>query len=130
VRNFSIPLIIFTFFILLSQSPAYAQSGPCPQGFEILCSMSNPASYENFFSNIIQVLFIVAVVVSLIFLIWGGIRWIKSGGDKAQIDQARSTIIGAMIGLAISLSAYFIVHVIYYIVTGNNQLNLPIPKLV
>lgn len=50
---------------------------------------------------------IAAVVFFFIFLI-GGIRWITSSGDKAQIESARNTIMNALIGLVIVLSLFAI----------------------
>jgi len=49
----------------------------CPVGFENLCIKveDNP----NIIGNIIQILIVIAVIVSLIYLIMGGIRWIMSG---------------------------------------------------
>ncbi len=101
---------------------------PCPDDFQNLCKIG-PDQNPNFFSNIIAVLFIIAIIISLIFLIWGGIRWIMSEGDKAKIDQARSTIIAAIIGLVISLLGYFIVTLIVSLFTGQSALELSIPKL-
>jgi hypothetical protein len=99
----------------------------------MLCELDpekNSGAYSNFFGNIILILFIIAVITSLIYLIWGGIRWIKANGDKGQIEHARHTIIGAMIGLIIAFLAFFIVNVITYIVTGETDVNLEVPKLV
>ena len=53
-----------------------------------------------------------------------------SGGDKGKLDQARSTIIAAIVGLIISILAYFIVSLILSIFTGNGSTIIKIPKLV
>lgn len=119
---------IANFYFLPSLLQAHAEN-LCPAGYENLCKI-DAGKNPNFISNIIQILLIIAIILSVVFLIWGGIKWIMSGGDKGKVEQARSAIIASIIGLVISLLAYFIISVIVYIITGNNDLNLPIPKLV
>ncbi|MDP3941298.1 MAG: pilin [bacterium] len=48
-------------------------------------------------------------VVAAFFIIWGGIKYIRSGGDPKQADNARQTITYAIIGLIIVMLAYFII---------------------
>jgi hypothetical protein len=66
----------------------------------------------NIFQLAIELLLITAVVLSLFFLVWGGIKWTMSGGDKNGIESARGTITYAIIGLAVSLAAFLIINVI------------------
>src|SRR6185437_1143562 len=66
-------------------------------------------------ANSITILLILAVVLSLIFLIWGGAQWIASGGDKAKISAARGRITYAIIGLIVTLVAFFLVGFIGYL---------------
>lgn len=53
---------------------------------------------------------IVAAIVFVFMLIWGGIRYITSGGDKAQTESARGTLTAAIIGLVIVFSAWAILN--------------------
>jgi len=46
---------------------------------------------------------VIAAIVFFFILVIGGIRWIISGGDKAQTEQARSQITAALVGLVIVL---------------------------
>lgn len=79
----------------------------------------SPSSADNaltLFANIIVKLInigiiIAAVVFFFIFLI-GGIRWITSSGDKAQIEGARNTIMNALVGLVIVFSLFAILKLI------------------
>jgi len=122
---------ILNLFMLPLLLPAYAQS-PCPEGFEILCFLdpAEPDAYSNFFGGIMLILVTISVITSLIYLIWGGIRWIKASGDKGELEKARSTIIAAIIGLLISFLAFTIINIILFIITGEAQINIHIPKLV
>lgn len=48
--------------------------------------------------------------ISVIMLIWGGLRYITSGGDSKKITDAKNTILYALLGLVIAFFAYAIVH--------------------
>ncbi|NCN87799.1 MAG: hypothetical protein GW941_02795 [Candidatus Pacebacteria bacterium] len=56
--------------------------------------------------------FVMMISALLVFaqLIWGGIEWITSGGDKGKVDSARGKITAAVIGLIIVASSYAILH--------------------
>jgi len=56
----------------------------------------------------IRLAILVAAVLTLAFLIWGGIEWITSGGDKSKYEAARNRITAALVGLAIVAAAWAI----------------------
>lgn len=58
---------------------------------------------------VIIVLVAVGIVAALIFLIWGAIKWITSGGDKEKIAGARNTILFSIIGLIVVLLSVVII---------------------
>ena len=60
----------------------------------------------------ITVFIIVCVIIALFFLIWAGIKWTTSGGDKQKIASARQTLIYAIIGLFIIFLSFFIISII------------------
>lgn len=95
--------------------PAFAQGttiNPCPTGqFADLCNY-NAGNLGQIISDAVIILLVIAVLISLFYLIWGGIRWITSGGDKAKVAEARSHIIAAVVGLVISFLAFFILTLI------------------
>lgn len=49
-------------------------------------------------------------IISVFMLVWGGVRYIISGGDSKKITDAKNTILYAIIGLIIALLAYAIVN--------------------
>ena len=105
---------IVTYFSLAL--PAFAQDinvNPCPQteGFNGLCNL-NANSIGPVVSSVVTILLIAAAIIALFFLIWGGIKWITSGGDKSKVESARSTIIASIIGLIIALLAFFIITIV------------------
>jgi len=76
----------------------------------------------------ITIALIVAGVVFLFMLIVGGIRWIMSGGDKAQTETARNQITAALIGLVVVFAAYAIATLIANIF-GVDILNFTVPQI-
>lgn len=56
--------------------------------------------------------FIVAALLSIIFVFVGGISFILSGGDEAKVKQAVGTIRYAIIGLVITILAITIVNLV------------------
>jgi hypothetical protein len=100
----------------------------CPSSFSSLCNI-NLASGGGVIGAIVQVLLIFAIVVCLFFLIYGGIRYISSGGDKGKISQARGMIVAAIVGLLISLLSFFILNFILVAVTGQGVSSLSVPTL-
>lgn len=58
---------------------------------------------------IITALIVVAAVFFLFLLLVGGIRWMASGGDKAQIESARTSILNAVIGLILVFATFAII---------------------
>jgi amino acid transporter len=62
----------------------------------------------------ITIAIIVAAILTFAFLVWGGIQWITSGGDKAKYEEARNRITAALIGLAIVALAWLLIKLVTY----------------
>lgn len=60
----------------------------------------------QFIGNIIQLAFGIAIVLVLVYLVWGAFDWITSGGDKDAVGKARSKIVNALIGIAVLAVAF------------------------
>jgi len=63
-------------------------------------------------SGFIRLILVIAALVFFFILVVGGIRWIASGGDKAQTETARNQITAALVGLVIVFSAWAILQLI------------------
>ena len=53
--------------------------------------------------------FILIGGLSVLFLLIGAVRYTTSNGDQSQITQAKNTILYAIVGIVVSLSAFTIV---------------------
>lgn len=109
--NKKITTFVSLFFLyLISAVPTYAVN-PCPtnSSYGAICDY-NIRTLGNVISNGITILFILATILSLFFLVFGGIKWITSGGDKTQVESARNWIVAAVVGLVITFLSYFILN--------------------
>ena len=128
VVQFISPLI----FLFVTPSLAFAQvvADPCqntPAAFKALCSIAS-GKLGTFVGNGVTALMVLASLVSLGFLIYGGVKWIMSEGDKTRVEEARNTVVGAVIGLVIVFLSYLIISIILGLF-GINFSQLSIPKL-
>ena len=110
--------------------PVYAEQtiDTCPTGgFAALCNIK-ATDFGPMVGKVVTILLIIAAVVSLFFLVYGGIKWVTSSGDKTKVESARMTIISALVGLIIAFLAYFIFSVVLSFF-GLTPQNLVLPKL-
>jgi hypothetical protein len=63
-------------------------------------------------SAAIRLVLIIAALAFFFILVIGGIRWIASGGDKANTETARNQITAALVGLVIVFAAWAILQLI------------------
>jgi hypothetical protein len=96
--------------------------------FGKLCNLT-AGNFGNIVGSAIQLVFVIAVVAALFYLVYGGFRWLISTGDKAKVTEAREHIIAAIIGLVVIFLAYFIINIILGFFIGQNISNLNIPSL-
>lgn len=59
--------------------------------------------------RVITAMFVLIGALSVIFIIVGGLKYSLSGGDPKRVETARETILYAVIGLIVSVSAFAIV---------------------
>lgn len=123
--------ILATGSFLSFANVAFANSSvnPCPGAgqFSKLCNL-NANNIGPLVGAAVTFVLIVATLIALFFLIWGGVRWITSGGDKAKVESARGTIIAAIIGLVISFLAFFILSLALSFF-GLSLTNLQLPRI-
>ncbi len=84
----------------LAQSKIEVTTANLPAGF-----FDNP---NEMITNLVNIAFVIAIVLVFFYLIWGGIEWITSGGEKGKTESARNKITAAVIGLIILAAAYAI----------------------
>ena len=63
-------------------------------------------------SQLLVPIFTLAGMVALLFLLWGGLRYMMSRGDPKAVDSARSIITSAIIGLLIVILSGVIMYIV------------------
>ena len=71
------------------------------------------------FQTITNILLFLIGAIAVIMLIIGGVRYVISGGDQAQVTSAKNTILYAIVGIVVAFLAYAAVN---FVTTqlGNN----------
>lgn len=67
---------------------------------------------------------LIAGILSVLMIIFGGFQWAMSGGNSSTIENAKKRIGGAVIGLAIAVLSYTILYII-----NPNLVNLRLPEI-
>lgn len=58
--------------------------------------------------------FLIAFLLVFTMLVWGGIQWITSGGDKDNTQKARDRITHALVGLAVVAGAWALMKLVEF----------------
>lgn len=93
--------------LLALQVPGYEEIG-APAGVPT----GGLSTGSAIFQWAITLLIIGAIVVALFMLIYSGIQWIQSGGDKEKLTAARHRIIYTIIGLVVIFLSFMIINVV------------------
>jgi hypothetical protein len=96
--------------------------------FNILCQLQ-AGNLGGIIGSLIQLIFAIAVIVALLYLIYGGFRWLVSSGDKSQVSSAREHIVAAIIGLVIIFLSYFILNLILQFFNVGTLSSIHIPQI-
>jgi len=120
IGSLCLAVLIFATATLMSPNAvvyADSQSEVC-QGIALLSTGSNcnTVTEKNSLGSvagvIVEFLSVALGIIAVIFLIIGGLKYITSTGNTNKVEEAKKTIIYAIIGLFIAVSASIIVHLV------------------
>jgi hypothetical protein len=74
---------------------------------------------NNALADILSIVFVAVGGIAVLFLLIGAVRYVTSAGDQNNIKQAKDTILYAVIGIVVSLSAFTIVQFTLGKLSGN-----------
>lgn len=66
-------------------------------------------SMQTVISTVIGTMLFIVGLLAVVMLIYGGIRYVTSHGDKAQVTAAKETIMYAVVGLVVAIAAFAVV---------------------
>lgn len=84
--------------------------------------------FPTLLSGMVKFVMVIAAVIFFFVLVFGGIQWIVSGGDKTGAETARKRITAALVGLVIVFVA-FAISMLIKALFGFDMINLTIPTL-
>lgn len=87
-----------------------------PNG-EPVCDIS---SFVKMGINLTQIILGVLGSVALLMFTYGGLVWLTSTGNSAQVKKGQDILTNAIMGMAIVLGAYLIVSALLSVITGAN----------
>ncbi len=97
--------------------------------FTALCNLTS-SGFGTLIGTLLQLFFVLAIVAALLFLVWGGFKWITSGGDKGKVTEAREHIVAAIIGLVVVFLAFFIINILIgFFLPGQNINTIVLPTI-
>ena len=76
---------------------------------------------DSIIRRVINLMLYAVGVISVIMLIYGGFRYVISGGQKESVTAAKNTILYAIVGLIISIFSYAIVKFVISAVVGSDS---------
>jgi TRAP-type C4-dicarboxylate transport system permease small subunit len=66
-------------------------------------------SFENTMANVLRTVFVIIALLSILFVAIGGFKYVTSAGSPEGVQSAKNTILYALIGLAVGISANIII---------------------
>lgn len=102
---------------VVAQGTGPIQGGLCKGAQELViaegeatCQDPNASTgFSNLLKRIVNILSVIIGVIAVIMIIFGGFRYITSGGAPEKVTGAKNTILYALIGLIIVALAQIIV---------------------
>lgn len=89
-----------------------------PQGMESFAA-DPAAALGKLLSVALQIILIVAAIILLIFLLWGAIEIITSGGDKEKVSKAQHRLTAAVVGIIVVIATLTIFVAVNREILGN-----------
>jgi hypothetical protein len=94
---------VFIFFLLVT--PVFAQ-------------VAEVDKIQNFIQNIINILVTMAGLVSVVFIVLGGLGYITSSGNPEHLERSKRTILYSAFGLSITLAAFVLSNIVTQLATS------------
>lgn len=109
----SVLFLTYAITTLATTPTATAFQGGMPQGAAAARGTDQPADLfgqAGMFATVTNVLLFIVGAISVIMIIIGGLRYVLSGGDSANVTAAKNTILYAIVGIIVSLLAFAVVN--------------------
>jgi hypothetical protein len=85
---------------------------PSPIASFIGTDKTGSGAISQFLSNLVNLIFSVAIIVLIFMILWGAFDWIVSEGDKEKVAAAQRKITNAFIGILLFAAAFAIIAIL------------------
>ena len=75
------------------------------------------AEIENILRRVAQFIIVFGIIVAVIFIILGGVKWMRAGGDQIKISEAKTQIWSGVWGSLVVLAVGLILQTLARVVT-------------
>ncbi|MBI2064047.1 MAG: hypothetical protein HYT65_03600 [Candidatus Yanofskybacteria bacterium] len=73
---------------------------------------------ESLIERIGNFMIFIGIIIAVIYIIWGGIKYMTAGGDAKKAEEARGAILNGIIGAAVVLGVGVILRTAAALITG------------
>lgn len=117
VKTACLALTLFVSGLALVPGGAYASPASDIQGGvnaiggnQVNPKTGKPVTLADQIKTIVNTMLYVLGAIAVIMIVIGGIRYITSNGESANVTSAKNTILYAVVGLIVAILAYAIVN--------------------
>ncbi len=109
-------LLGFLFALLTSPSSVYAACSSGPGGLQIgdCFGFGGIKSLGSGTSRLILPIFSIATILVVLYFLMGAFKFLKSGGNKEELQGARQMITQSIIGFLILMFSFFVLQFLLY----------------
>lgn len=115
-------LLVFFAFSFATVHAIQGQSAACDGVNQITGNTGNNAcspggsagkdSISSLAGQVVKVISIIAGIIAVIMIIIAGIKYTTSGGESSAVSSAKTTLVYALIGVAVAALAQVLVHTV------------------
>jgi heme/copper-type cytochrome/quinol oxidase subunit 2 len=77
------------------------------------CDRGDESDLTEIIRTVINVMLFIVGILSVVMIVFGGIRYASSAGNKNAVDSAKNTIIYSVVGLVVAIVAFALVQWIF-----------------
>lgn len=79
-------------------------------GNAAVCKAAGTDNATSMTTNIINTMLFILGILTVIMIIFGGIRYVTSAGDASKVKAAKDTVLYSVVGLVVAILSYAIVN--------------------
>lgn len=99
-------LPILAVLVFAAASPIYAQEPPPTLKLKLYNPLGDIDSFAELAAAFLKAVVVVAIPLTVLFLIWGGFLFVTAQGNEQQVEKAKKAFFWAVIGAMVVIAAW------------------------